>query len=309
MRNQKKGFTLIELLVVIAIIGILVALLLPAVQAAREAARRASCYNNLKQVGLALHNYHDVNRSLPPGWMAWDPATGRPWVGGQPGWGWAPRVLPYMELESLQDNLINLSLPILHSNHNQIREHSLAIYRCPSDFGETVFDLHEAGPHQHQGYQSDDEHDHCRVLTRLATANYVGVFGTTELHDCEHVPMGDICRGTGVFFHMSHVKLADVKDGLSNTFFVGERSAKHGYSTWLGAVTGGEEAIARILGIADHPPNAEGGHLDDFSSQHPQGTNFLLGDGSVRLISETIDLQIYQSMSTRNRHEIIEDLR
>jgi prepilin-type N-terminal cleavage/methylation domain-containing protein len=305
MQYQKKGFTLIELLVVIAIIGILVALLLPAVQAAREAARRASCYNNLKQVGLALHNYHDVNRSLPPGWMAWDPATGRPWVGGQPGWGWAPRILPYLELESLQDTSINLSAPILHSNHNPIREHSLAVYRCPSDFGETVFDLHEASTHHHHSQQHDD---HGHVLTRLASANYVGVFGTTELHDCEHVPMGDICRGTGVFFHMSHVKLADVKDGLSNTFFVGERSAKHGYSTWLGAVTGGEEAIARILGIADHPPNAEGGHLDDFSSEHPQGTNFLLGDGSVRLISETIDLQIYQSMSTRNRHEIIEDL-
>jgi prepilin-type N-terminal cleavage/methylation domain-containing protein len=309
--KRKTGFTLIELLVVITIIGILVALLLPAVQAAREAARRASCYNNLKQVGLALHNYHDVNRSLPPGWMAWDPATGRPWPQGEPGWGWAPRILPYLEQESLQEQ-INFSVPILHDAYHELREHSLAMYRCPSDFGDSVFNLHESdGHHDHDhtaDHDDDHDHDHGHVLTRLASANYVGVFGTSELHDCEHVPVGGTCKGTGVFYHMSHVKLADVKDGLSGTFFVGERSAKHGYSTWVGAVAGGEEAVARILGIADHPPNADGGHLDDFSSAHPQGTNFLLGDGSVRLITETIDLHVYAAMATRNRHEIIEDL-
>ena len=102
--------------------------------------------------------------------------------------------------------------------------------------------------------------------------------------------------------------MSDVSDGLSQTFFVGERSARHGYSTWLGAVVGGDEPVARILGIADHAPNAEGGHLDDFSSEHPQGTNFLLGDGSVRLISESIDLRVYASMATRDGHEVIDGM-
>ncbi len=305
MRRRRTAFTLIELLVVIAIIGILVALLLPAVQAAREAARRASCFNNLKQVGLALHSYHDVNRALPPGWMAWDPATGKPWVDGQPGWGWAPRILPYLEQKNVLENMVNLSVPLLQASHDRVREHPIPVFRCPSDFGTPVFDLYEEGHHGEDGH---DEHEHGHLLTRLATANYVGVFGTTELHDCENLALGRKCRGTGVFYHMSHVRLGDVSDGLSHTFFVGERSARHGHSTWLGAVVGGDEAAARILGIADHAPNAVGGHLDDFSSEHPQGTNFLLGDGSVRLISESIDLNAYARMATYDGHEVIDDM-
>ena len=100
------------------------------------------------------------------------------------------------------------------------------------------------------------------------------------------------------------IKLTDIKDGTSNTFMIGERRSRTGYSTWTGVVPGGSEAFARILGIADHPPNSKGGHLDDFSSEHPAGTNFALADGSVRLVVQTIDMGVYHAMATRFGGEV-----
>jgi prepilin-type processing-associated H-X9-DG protein len=125
------------------------------------------------------------------------------------------------------------------------------------------------------------------------------MFGTDELEDCEGRPAGFICQGNGLFQHQLGVRFADVLDGLSNTFLVGERSSRIEHSTWVGVIPEGEEAFARILGIADHPPNSDGIHLDDLSSQHPAGTNFLFADGSVRLIPETIDLTVYLAQATR----------
>lgn len=284
------GFTLVELLVVITVIGILIALLLPAVQAAREAARRTSCFNNLKQVGLALHMYHDALRSLPSGWIAMDAATGLPLPDGEPGWAWGSLVLPYLEQVNLSDRLINYGLPITDPFHQAARGTSLKVYRCPSDPGDDFFDLHQ-------------EDDPSVVLARLATGNYVGCFGHGEVELCEGRPPGTICTGEGTFFHMIAVRFGDIRDGLSNTILVGERSSRYGYSTWLGVVSGGEEALERVVGVADHPPNTKGIHLDDFSSQHPAGANFCLADGSVRLINERIDIQVFRAMGTRAGHE------
>ena len=294
MLRSKRGFTLVELLVVIAIIGILVSLLLPAVQAAREAARRTSCFNNLKQVGLALHNYHDTHRGFPSGWIALEPRTRRPLATGEPGWGWASMLLPYLEQGTVSDNLVHFEYPILDPLNAQARTHVLPIYRCPSDSAPELFDLGE-------------EEDPQNTLATLAVANYVGVFGTEELHMCEELGPGRVCRGDGIFYHHSATNFADVRDGLSNTVFIGERASKFGHSTWVGAVSEGEESIARILGIADHPPNSPGGHLDDFSSQHPAGTNFLFGDGSVRLIAETIELETYHALATRSGGEVLKE--
>jgi prepilin-type N-terminal cleavage/methylation domain-containing protein len=267
MRTIRSAFTLVELLVVIAIIGVLVALLLPAVQAAREAARRTSCFNNLKQLGLALHNYHDTLGSLPSGWMGLDPVSGAPLPTGEPGWGWAALLLPYLEQGNAQDKLINFGLPITHSVHQQARQFSIPIYRCPSDVGEDHFNL-------------VSEDDPNIVLARLAS-------------------------GEGMFFHLRPVRFADVLDGLSNTLCVGERSSRFGHSTWLGVVSEGEEALVRVVGIADHPPNTKGIHLDDFSSHHPAGANFLISDGSVRLITEQIDLDVYRGLATRHGGEAV----
>lgn len=278
----RTAFTLVELLVVIAIIGILIALLLPAVQAAREAARRTACQNNLKQLGLALHNYHDILRVLPPGWTAFA-SPGVPDPEGDPGWGWASFLLPFAEQDNVAQQ-ISPSVSILAAQHAAPRVLPLELFLCPSDLNpRRTFVLDDASG---------------SPLLTLAKSNYVGVFGTTELEDCQGMGPGALCQGNGVFFHNSQVTLGQVTDGLSNTLFVGERSSRLGFSTWVGAVRGGDEAIARVLGVTDHQPNHPSAHFEDFNSEHPLGANFLRGDGSVRMLNDTLDLTIYQAMAT-----------
>jgi prepilin-type N-terminal cleavage/methylation domain-containing protein/prepilin-type processing-associated H-X9-DG protein len=283
MNRQQKAFTLVELLVVIAIIGILVALLLPAVQAAREAARRMSCNNNLKQIALASHNYHDTYNSLPMGWIGLETPNGRVLSEGEPGWGWAAHVLPFIEQNTVTD-ILRDTLPITDPQNQPARDAHLPIFRCPSDANSReFFDLEDAGG---------------AVLATVPSANYVGMFGTLELEDCEGLAPGVQCRGDGPFFHNSSTRFRDFIDGTSNTLLIGERSSKYGASTWLGAVPGADESFARILAIADHAPNSPGGHLDDPGSYHPGGTNFALADGSVHIIVETIDLNVYHALAT-----------
>ncbi len=305
--KQRSAFTLIELLVVIAIIGILVALLLPAVQAAREAARRMSCSNNLRQIGLALHMYHDTHRQLPAGWRGYEPATGQAnWL-GEPGWGWCPAILPFMEQSALYQGLIHFEYPVDHPVNEQGRVTYLPTLRCPSDIGDKMFQLHEAGDHDH-------DHDADRVgrlqheafPLPMPTANYVGMFGTQDMHDI--CITGD-CRGDGTFFLNRGVTLAEISDGLSQTLVVGERTSKLSYSTWVGAVAGAEHGPARIVGVAQFPPNSEYDeehYIHNFSSMHPSGTHFLLGDGSVHLILETIDQRVYLRLATRAAGDLVD---
>jgi prepilin-type N-terminal cleavage/methylation domain-containing protein len=304
--NRKRGFTLVELLVVIAIIGVLVALLLPAVQAAREAARRMSCSNNLKQVGLALHIYHDTFRQLPPGWRGYDLATGRPdWL-GDPGWGWCAAILPYMEQQNLFEGQLWLHLPITAHENEQGRTTYLTTLRCPSDIRDKMFELHEGHDHDH-GHSGALQHDDEPFPLLMPTANYVGVFGTEELHHaCEHGP----CHGDGTFFLNRGIRLAEITDGLSQTLVVGERSSKLTFSTWVGAVPHGEHGPGRIVGVAEFPPNSEDTpehYIHNFSSLHPSGTHFLRGDGSVELLLETIDQRVYLSLCTRDAGDIIRE--
>ena len=291
MRLLQKGFTLVELLVVIAIIGILISLLLPAVQAARAAARRISCANNLKQVGVALHLYHDTNRQLPAGWTAYHPSTGEPHWFGQPGWGWGAAVLPFMEQAAVHDGMIHFDLPITDTANADDRVLSIATMRCPSDPGPDTFVLKGGGPYLGSGaYQP----------TELARSNYIGVFGLEDFHEVV-TPSGN-CVGDGSFFLNRGVQFRDIQDGLSNTFIVGERSSKLAPSTWVGMLTGGQHAPARILGVAEFPPNSEETpehYFHNFSSFHPSGTHFLAADGAVRLISDDIEARLYQGLCTR----------
>lgn len=294
-RRNEAGFTLIELLVVMFIIAVLLGLLLPAVQQVREAARRTQNRNNLRQIGIALHNYHNVHKMFPPGWSGRD-ANGNHDVNGSPGFGWAVYLLPYLEQENLFQRL-DLSKPITDTaNANNVQMH-LALFRNPSDSGPEFWELTS---------EADGS-----VLMKLPTANYVGNFGFTELEDCEGLSPGQQCKGNGMFYHNSKIAIRDVKDGTSHTFHVGERrtdSDKGWFSTWVGVVPGGKKAFARVLGVVDHPPNAPTGHFDDFSSQFSaKGVFFLFVDGHVRFVSENINEVIYRRLSTPAGKEVVPD--
>lgn len=289
MIAQRRAFTLVELLVVITIIGILIGLLLPAVQAAREAARRASCTNNLKQVGLAMHMYHDSHRCLPAGWLGQDPATRLPYWVGEPGWGWASRILPYLEQANVEKNLIDDRFPVTDPRNDGARAAILAVFRCPTDVGPPTY---------------TDDDDGLPPL-EFATANYVGVFGTQDIHVCDGLPVGQRCAGNGPLFHNSFVRFDDILDGLSQTFLVGERSSRLEPSTWVGTREDSDCGPGRLVGSASYPPNSQATHTHNFSSFHPSGTNFLSADGSVRLIAETIDGGVYRALCTRDGREVV----
>lgn len=298
MFQRRHAFTLIELLVVIAIIGILVALLLPAVQAAREAARRMSCGNNMKQIGLAMHMYHDTFKQLPAGWRGYDPATGKPHWFGLPGWAWGASILPYLEQSNVSDQLVHFALPVADPENERARTLKLPVFRCPSDPGKATFLLEGGGLFVGPGSFQPLE---------MARSNYIGVFGTQELHD---VCPDASCEGDGTLFLNRGVEFGEIRDGLSQTFIVGERNSKFAPSTWVGVVTGGAHSPARVVGIATYPPNSEETpehYFHNFSSFHPSGTHFLLADGAVRLISESIDMQLFRSLCTRSRADIISD--
>lgn len=290
-RRSRRGFTLIELLVVIAIIAILIALLLPAVQQAREAARRTQCKNHLKQIGLALHNYHDTHGAFPSGWIAVD--AGVPSAhGGTSGVGWGAMILPQMEQNNVYQ-LFNSSLPLTDPANSAFLRSQISEYKCPSDPQPDFFKLNMEGT--------------TTPIAELPIANYLGVFGPENLDNCENSPgtlpvMSDgTCKGSGVFYHNSSVRMRDLTDGTSNTLMTGERKTRASlewFTSWPGMIAEGEEAFQRVCGSADHVPNHPSAHFDDFSSHHVGGAQFCLGDGSVRFISENIDGGVYQSLAT-----------
>jgi prepilin-type N-terminal cleavage/methylation domain-containing protein len=282
---NRRGFTLIELLVVIAIIAVLIALLLPAVQSAREAARRIQCVNNLKQLGLALHNYHDAMLVLPPGYIAAS-AFRDGETDTSPGWSWASMILPHLDQAPLFASM-NFSLPVqAPANATGVQTNMLA-FLCPSDqfqgstfpvtdgFGNTVATV---TPSSYAASCGDDPSD---------TA-----FGFDNLGNCR-----------GLFYRNSSIRIAGITDGTSQTVMLEERAWGNAEGTWAGAVSGGyiqrglfnpcpgssdATYLAPCLVLAHcHMINTNAdtdSGLDDSSSFHPGGANELFSDGSVHFL-------------------------
>ena len=298
--RRTRGFTLIELLVVIAIIAILIALVLPAVQRAREAARRTQCKNNLKQIGLALHNYHGIHGVFPSGWISVNAGVPNAHHGTS-GVGWAAMILPQMEQNNAYQ-LFNSLLPLTDPANAAFLQVQIPAYKCPSDPQPDKFTISSEATGA--------------VLAELPIANYIGVFGPENLDNCENSPgnlpvMSDgTCKGSGVFYHNSSVRLRDLSDGTSSTLMTGERRTNASldwFSSWPGMISEGEESIQRVCGSADHVPNHPASHFDDFSSHHVGGAQFCLGDGSVHFISENIDGRLYQALATIQNGEVVGD--
>jgi prepilin-type processing-associated H-X9-DG protein len=307
-RSRSLGMTLIELLVVIGIIAALVGLLLPAVQSAREAARRAQCVNNLRQIGLSIHNYHDAFGSLPPGRIkSYDPR----YAGANPPCtstivdkGLEVFLLPFLEQAPLY-NAINQSLTILGAENGTIHTIVVGQYACPSDpMAGMPRDL-QAGALAPYGLP-----DPPGGRRRMISTSYAGCTGSFEAlafplpsNGCKPPPIG-VAQNNGAFNDTAPIRLGSITDGLSNTLFMAERSitvlqdltdlnptepAKHGW--WI---TGnwGDTLLTTF-----YPPNtyktvaigAVTAQVNAASSLHPGGLNVLMGDGSVRFIKETID--------------------
>jgi len=309
-KSQQKGFTLIELLVVIAIIGVLIGLLLPAVQKVREAAARLQCTNNLKQIGLAMMNYESTYRMFPAGYLD-NMTTNRPNSAATSnpdpitGWGWGTLILPYLEQESLYKsiNINSIAMNNTYAGTIAFRKTVIKSFLCTSDdSGLNTFTISGTGGN-----------------FELAKSSYAGVNGQAELADF------DTAFGLGMFLRGRGVSIAEVTDGLSNTLFVGERSSKSakqavgtlpGVCTWVGALPGGdldgETPALYILGWTGDPsspakpnmPEPDGSfHPESFTSRHSGGVNFLLGDGSVRFITDSISGQTWVKLGTRQGGE------
>lgn len=296
--HKRQGFTLVELLVVIAIIGVLIALLLPAVQAAREAARRAQCTNNLKQIGLGVHNYHDVRKHFPAGVSPWN-------EGGQPprtGRGWILETLPYMEQENLYQAFDPSRVGDMFSggglrNTQAQMATELDALACPSDPSERL----ATNQAQWSGIS-------------VAVTSYKGVIGTTNMGGgWPDSPSGTVDghntpNNNGLFFRNSFqrkLRFAKIVDGTSNTLMVGEDVPLHNAHSAAFYSNGDYCSCHAPINFFPNPPDPNNWpRVMGFRSMHPTGANFCLADGSVRFIPETTDRLQYQQMCTRDGGEV-----
>lgn len=289
--SARAGFTILELFVVLVVAALLLSLLVPGIRHAQEAARRVQCQNNIKQVGLALHNYHDLYDCFPPGYIARnvtprDPAEAETGTG----YAWGAMLLPFLDQVPVYRTLD-------FSQNSTQGPVNIGWFRCNSDPDATG-------------------------------ASMVGVFGFGSLTLAPGAP-----AGPGIFYRNSHVPSFEVKDGLSNTFMIGERAAVHDFEPGLPPITAGAHMLAappgefRDAGASDralyregpgsfvlgtvgqdapwevHATHCRTNHIASFSSRHPGGANFLLGDGALRFLSSDIDYATYRRLGQRSDGE------
>jgi prepilin-type N-terminal cleavage/methylation domain-containing protein/prepilin-type processing-associated H-X9-DG protein len=290
----RRAFTLIELLVVIAIIGVLIALLLPAVQAAREAARRAQCTNNLKQIGLALHNYHDVRGRLPTSEFHNN--------GSMPArWGWIPKILAQVEQDPVFRQL-DFNIHGWQGGNYALISQKYAMFLCPSDPFADV-------KREEEGFASPtwvlSQADYATVIGDYKNASGVGATPDYGNHNYA----SPVVRGMMGRWGWA-ARFADVTDGLSNTFAVGEcvgafcicqNFGSQSFGTTAHPINHMNQSLANNLPTQGNPRWDES---IGFRSFHPGGANFLLGDGSVRFITQNIDGPTYRGYASRANGEV-----
>jgi prepilin-type N-terminal cleavage/methylation domain-containing protein len=305
--GRAAGFTLVELLVVIAIVGTLVGLLLPAVQSARQAARRTQSLSNLRQIGIALHCYHDARRTLPPGFRSTTTGT---WTGGSndavpesgPGWSLFAMLLPFVEENALHA-AIRFDLPITDPLNKAARETTVAVFVDPGDTGARLIDITDSGSPPANANTPT-------ALCQASVCSYAGSLGTLRY---EEQPFN------GVFHRNSRVRLSEISDGTSKTIGIGERMSRHTRSSWVGVVPGQElvyapespqyrasepsfnwrPAITAVLvHVRSSAPSLQGSP-GGFVGPYQAGTNFLNLDGSCRLISGDTSPDVFRALCTR----------
>jgi prepilin-type N-terminal cleavage/methylation domain-containing protein/prepilin-type processing-associated H-X9-DG protein len=318
--QTRRAFTLIELLSVIAIIGVMVGLLLPAVQQVRATAQRLQCSNNLRQIGLALFNVHDHTGSFPAAYVSnLQAGTAASQVNGDctwnevgPGWGWGTFILSELEQGAVYSQF-HFDLDIKDPKNSFARNVSLKVFTCPSGVNTDPFTVVDGNGNPLLDINNQP--------VTVAYGSYVGMNGA---------PNGvtsDAFDNNGAFIRDQRLSVKDITDGTSTTIFVGERCSAMSMTTWVGAVQGSVVPDLKYNDVPDQLANAEGDsalvlchgsltHLpndklvfdaDATSSFHSAGVNFLFCDGSVHCISNTITPSVYQALCTRNGDENITD--
>jgi prepilin-type N-terminal cleavage/methylation domain-containing protein/prepilin-type processing-associated H-X9-DG protein len=301
-----SAFTLVELLVVIAIIGILVSLLLPAVQAAREAGRRAQCSNNMRQFGLAVHNYHDTMKLLPISIGIWP--EGNAYTAQRNGKGWIISVLPQLEQTPLYDQFAEHGFNGDFGSGAGIRapasvpylKMQISVIRCPSD-----------------GLSQPTATDQAQLGgIEVAVTNYKGVIGDTRMgNDTSVHPLGTMpdCHANrgcnGLFYRNNYqdkLTMASITDGTSNTFMVGEDIPFHNVHSAAYYSNGDYCSCHGPINFYPKPPKPnEWWNVMTFRSLHPGGSQFCLADGSVRFTTQNVDHATYRAACTRQLGEVV----
>jgi prepilin-type N-terminal cleavage/methylation domain-containing protein len=330
-RRVRTAFTLIELLVVIAIIGILIGLLVPAVQKVREAANRSACQNNLKQMGLALHSYYDSEKHFPPSYIYnYNPPQGKtawhrpaspvtlprgvfaawvfdrppppppfPIILQQPGWGWGALLLPYLDQKPLFAQ-IDFKAPVESAGALTTRTTVLSIYTCPADLNTGVATMRNSS-----GAPVGD----------VATNSYAACYGV--MGQLDYQPD----QGNGLFGRNTRYRIKDVADGLSNTLALGERACWLAQTPWAGVLTNvavttmpgapvyssitegaPAQVMARISARQLLDPNSE---PYDFFSAHTNTVGFVFADGSVHSLRSDVAMEVLGALATRSGGEIV----